>query len=224
MNLGNFMALTPFSGTFDLISTLLPEGIDPRELMIATLSQQNQNLLEVMDKAQSIFQVNQAKQKEAIDDLSKTNDELREALLKAEARNKESQLTLQAEIQTVNEKYQLQAETQKQEVNELNKLCETMKLHLKTYEEGLKRIESNLHTKFDCTEAQIESQKKDNDHIHKICESMKQNLKIYEQGLLVMEANCSAYPSAIPYTSLCMAHKSIKEQISKIRKDLAVLL
>lgn len=123
------MAITPLNGSFDLTP---PQGnIDPRELMIEKLSEQNENLLATMDKAQSIFHETQTKQKEAIENLSKTNDELREALLKAEARNQELQLAHEKEINALKEKHQLQIDTVKEDIQIAIQGCEQIAAHIK---------------------------------------------------------------------------------------------
>lgn len=95
------MTITPISRNFELSPPQQSEDIDPREQMIVVLSQQNQALLESIDKAQAVFQENQAKQKAAIDNVSKLNDDLSEALLKSEARDKESQLMHNTENQAL---------------------------------------------------------------------------------------------------------------------------
>lgn len=134
------MAITPQNESLNLKK--LPEGSDPRELMIEKLAEQNEILLATIDKAQSLFQETQAKQKEAIENVSKTNDDLREALLKAEAQNNELQLAHQAEIQALHEKYQLQIEEETKEKNDLRKIHQDDKHNLSVYEQGLLLIEN----------------------------------------------------------------------------------
>jgi chromosome segregation ATPase len=95
------------------------QGVDPRERMIQKLYEQNQTLLDSMDKAQTVFEDTQAQKNQAIAELSKTNDDLREALVKAEARNKELMLTQQAEIQSLNEKHRQEIETCKEPLEKL---------------------------------------------------------------------------------------------------------
>ncbi len=138
------MAMIPNSTFLNVTPTQLPEGSDPRELMIEKLAEQNEILLATMDKAQSLFQETQAKQKEAIENVSKTNDDLREALLKAEARNNELQLAHQAEIQALHEKYQLQIEEEKKRNNELQKIHQDDKHNLSVYEQGLLVVEKKV--------------------------------------------------------------------------------
>ena len=100
------MALTPLSGTFDL-TALPPDGIDPREWMIEKLAEQNQALLTAMDKAQNVFEKTQSHQKEAIDNLSNTNDDLRQALKECQARNKKMKAAYAAQNQALQEKLEL---------------------------------------------------------------------------------------------------------------------
>jgi ethanolamine utilization cobalamin adenosyltransferase len=99
------MSLTPLRGPLELSTQY--QDIDPRESMIATLSEQNQILLETMDKAQKVFEENQTKKNQAIENLSETNDELRASLIKAEARNKELMQMHEAEIKTLQEQIQI---------------------------------------------------------------------------------------------------------------------
>ena len=138
----NFMSLTPLSATFDLTATHLPKSIDPRELMIAALSQQNQNLLETMNKAQSVFQETQAKQRQTIDNLSKTNDDLREALLNAEARNKELQLLYEAELKTLKENNI----HQKQSIEDLNQMNMKLNENLNLNDQCFKKMDEKIYT------------------------------------------------------------------------------
>lgn len=125
------MALTPLSSNFELSAVQPSAGIDPREQMLTVLSQQNQTLLETMDKAQAIFQEQQTKQKAAIEAVSKTNDELQAALINAEKQNNQLQAIHQAEINALKEKHQLQINFILQEMQNVLHNCETLVANIK---------------------------------------------------------------------------------------------
>ncbi len=118
--------------------------MDPREHMIATLSQQNQSLLDMIDAAQVVFQKNQSQQQEAIEKLSKTNDELRIALIQSQEQNKQLQQLHLAEIQALHEKYLLKIDTQNKAYEDLSQRCESMKRNVEIYEQGIQQMEKLL--------------------------------------------------------------------------------
>lgn len=97
---------------------------DPQGEWIAGLAEGSEELTAALEKASTVFEESLAAHRASIGSLTKTNEELRAALVAAESRNLQSTTLYEARIRVLEEKLGLQATTQKIEFDKMLTRCD----------------------------------------------------------------------------------------------------
>ncbi len=115
----------------DLHPKFQEDVIDPREQMIRVLEQQNQLLLQEIDKLATVFQKNKVEKDQTIISIAKSNEELSAALIAADRRNNEQAILHETALKALQDKYEQRIAILNEEAKKTLELSEKIDSYFK---------------------------------------------------------------------------------------------